>query len=109
MEAGLDSLGALELKNGLSSHFNIDLPATLMFDYPTIAALAAFIASQMRVTDVATIRQESVAFERAEQHSMGSIVLSTACRSAISRIQCNDSKSVHHYLANELEYYDKGA
>ncbi|KAK9837058.1 hypothetical protein WJX84_003543 [Apatococcus fuscideae] len=46
MEAGLDSLGAVELRNTISSQFNIDLPATVMFDYPSISALAGFIASQ---------------------------------------------------------------
>ena len=48
MEAGLDSLGAVELRNQLATEFQaVELPSTLTFDYPTIAALAAFIASQM--------------------------------------------------------------
>lgn len=46
MEAGLDSLGAVELRNQLSAQFNVDLPATLIFDHPTSAALASFIQSQ---------------------------------------------------------------
>lgn len=46
MEAGLDSLGAVELRNSLANRFNIEFPATLTFDHPTIAALAAFIASR---------------------------------------------------------------
>ena len=45
MEAGLDSLGAVELRNSLATHFAVDLPSTVTFDYPTIAALANFIAS----------------------------------------------------------------
>ena len=47
MEAGLDSLAAVELRNGLASTFGLELPATLMFDYPTIAALAGYVASQL--------------------------------------------------------------
>ena len=45
MEAGLDSLSAVELRNDLAAAFDTELPATLIFDYPTIPALASFIAS----------------------------------------------------------------
>ncbi len=45
-QAGLDSLGAVDLRNALSARFATDaLPATLAFDYPTTAALAGLIAS----------------------------------------------------------------
>lgn len=44
MQAGLDSLGAAELRTALSSRFSIRLPATAAFDHPTAAALAACIA-----------------------------------------------------------------
>ena len=41
MAAGLDSIGAQELQQGLSTALGLnDLPATLIFDHPTIAALA---------------------------------------------------------------------
>lgn len=46
MEAGLDSLSAVELRTALATSFNIDLPATVVFDYPTVSSLSAFITSQ---------------------------------------------------------------
>ena len=44
MDAGLDSLGAVELRNALGSEFGIDLPATVTFDYPSVSELADFLA-----------------------------------------------------------------
>lgn len=45
MDSGLDSLGAVELRNTLSEAFALDLPATLTFDYPSANAIAGFIIS----------------------------------------------------------------
>ena len=39
MSAGLDSLTAVELRNGISTKFGISLPATFSFDYPTLQVI----------------------------------------------------------------------
>ena len=50
MEAGLDSLGAVELRNALAARFAENLPATSIFDYPTADALASYLVkSQVAV------------------------------------------------------------
>ena len=45
IEAGLDSLGAVELRNALQSRFGVQLPATAVIDYPSVDALTAFVAT----------------------------------------------------------------
>lgn len=49
MDAGLDSLGAVELRASLESAFAMELPATVTFDHPSVAALAAHIAGRSKV------------------------------------------------------------
>jgi acyl transferase domain-containing protein len=43
LKMGLDSLMAVEFRNFLASALNRPLPATLLFDYPTLGALADYL------------------------------------------------------------------
>ena len=76
MAAGLDSLAAVELRNTLSSKYSLDLPASLLFDYPTIASLSSFIVASIRPADAPRDLSADV-FRRPE--SQGVAVVGMAC------------------------------
>ena len=49
IEAGVDSLGAVELRTQLQTAAGVQLPSTLMFDYPTARQIAALLPTEVPV------------------------------------------------------------
>ena len=65
MSVGLDSISAAEFTNALAKRFDTELPQTLMFDHPTIEAMASFIAETTETpVAAATVEREHIPTRR---------------------------------------------
>lgn len=81
MAVGLDSIGAVQLRNALIQKFNIDLPATVTFDYPTVSKLAEFISSI--VNNMSEVEE---AYQAANTHSQSTEDFVSSVQSIVGKV-----------------------
>ena len=60
-ESGLDSLMALELRKSLGSGLDLRLPATLLFNFPTVNALTEHLAGLIGLSEASEQTPERAA------------------------------------------------
>jgi Phosphopantetheine attachment site len=87
MEAGLDSVSSVELRNSVASQFGMELPATVTFDHPSVQALAAFVASTIDPGNSGQVLQQTKMAEEVEQKLM-EIISGTVCLQFLAAFFC---------------------
>ncbi|MBI3243490.1 MAG: SDR family NAD(P)-dependent oxidoreductase [Chloroflexi bacterium] len=68
-EMGLDSLMAVELRNALGQSLGRTLPATLLFDYPTLETLAGYVFDDVLALKDGRAEEEAEVKQEADQHA----------------------------------------
>ena len=77
MQAGLDSLGAVELRNAIAAAFSMPVPATITFDYPTVRLNAQYILAHSSPAVNAAVHARSAAVP-VDQEDLLAAILTTA-------------------------------
>ena len=78
LELGLDSLGAVELRNRIVNATDVRLSATVIFDYPSVRALAGFLLDQATGTAVGDVAVQAAVAPNADPI----VIVGMACRYA---------------------------
>lgn len=83
MDAGLGSIGALELQDSIAEHFGFEVPAMLAFDYPSVRSMSIYLlALQSSSESIARVETHTTP-KRASMHHAGygySGIFSVGCK-----------------------------
>ena len=100
MEAGLDSMGSIEVRNKIVATMNIDLGPTAAFDHPSINKIASFISGDISLQKARLAKaQESIS---QPENFLRVLVGSIASRAPGSE-QCYSLHGFDQYITSNSE------
>jgi len=73
-EMGLDSMMAVELRNRLQQEFGMDIPATLLFDHPSIDRLTSYFKREVLGSTYESAVKSEPALEEISEHEMAELL-----------------------------------
>ncbi len=79
-ELGFDSLGGVEFRNKVTAATGVQLPSTLVFDYPTAAAVAGFLRTRVDGSEPARARPAATGARARNRDDEPIAIVGMSCR-----------------------------
>ncbi|MEA5516851.1 SDR family NAD(P)-dependent oxidoreductase [Nodularia sp. UHCC 0506] len=100
-EMGMDSLMAVELKNRLQKNFGKVLPATLLFDYPSVEALTAYISQEIMEWSSEKLPPGTVSINEQQLVDPESTELETISENELSNLLAAEMAEINQLMSGD--------